>query len=171
MNERADIRIKRVCAPPYPGNGARVSVDRLWPRGSRTQAPALRRRDKEAAASPPGRAESVTTVGRAGDFGFLGTVREPVACIGFDVPALRAAWVKRLGGTPARRTGDFHDKAMAIEDLPARLAFLNRGQRWVVRRLQALLPRVGDAQLQAGLGAMLAAHEANIARVAVALDG
>jgi nitronate monooxygenase len=60
---------------------------------------------------------------------------------------------------------------MALQDLPARRAFMNRGQRWVVRKLQALLPRVIDPQLQAGLGAMLAAHEANIARVTAALDG
>lgn len=85
--------------------------------------------------------------------------------------ALLTQSIQRLGGTPSRRTGDFYAKAMAIEDLPARLAFLNRGQRWVVRKLQALLPRVGDTQLQAGLGAMCAAHEANIARVAAALDG
>ena len=85
--------------------------------------------------------------------------------------ALLTQSIQRLGGTPSRRTGDFYAKAMAIQDLPARLAFLNRGQRWVVRKLQALLPRVGDARLQAGLGAMLTAHEANIARVAAALDG
>jgi len=85
--------------------------------------------------------------------------------------ALLTQSIQHLGGTPSRRTGDFHDKAMAIEDLPARLAFLNRGQRWVVRKLQALLPRVIDPQLQAGLGAMMAAHEANIARVTAALDG
>ncbi|MDD3651580.1 DUF6306 domain-containing protein [Immundisolibacter sp.] len=85
--------------------------------------------------------------------------------------ALLTQSIQRLGGTPSRRTGDFYAKAMAIRDLPARLAFLNRGQRWVVRKLQALLPRVGDARLQAGLGAMLTAHEANIARVAAALDG
>ena len=85
--------------------------------------------------------------------------------------ALLTQSIQRLGGTPSRRTGDFYEKAMAIRDLPARLAFLNRGQRWVVRKLQALLPRVIDPQLQAGLGAMLTAHEANIARVAAALDG
>ncbi|MCC7184163.1 MAG: nitronate monooxygenase [Rhodocyclaceae bacterium] len=78
--------------------------------------------------------------------------------------------IQGLGGTPSRRTGDFYVKAMAIEELPARLAFLNRGQRWVVRRLQALLPRVGDARLQTELAAMLDAHEHNIARVATVLE-
>lgn len=105
------------------------------------------------------------------------------AAVGFE-PLLRtiqrdeARWcgvlthaIQRLGGEPSRATGAFYAKAMAIDEIPARLAFLNRGQQWVVRKLQALLPRVGAAQLQAGLGAMLAAHEANIARVAAALDG
>ncbi|HYW04148.1 MAG TPA: DUF488 family protein [Gammaproteobacteria bacterium] len=30
-----DIRIKRVYEPPDPGDGCRVLVDRLWPRGLR----------------------------------------------------------------------------------------------------------------------------------------
>lgn len=85
--------------------------------------------------------------------------------------ALLTRSIQRLGGTPSRRTGDFYDRAMAIEALPARLAFLNRGQRWVVRRVESLLPQMSEPQLQAGLGAMLAAHETNIARVTTALDG
>jgi hypothetical protein len=51
---------------------------------------------------------------------------------------------------------------MATNGLPARLALLNRGQGWVVRKLQALLPNVRDDQLHAGLRAMLEAHLANI---------
>lgn len=70
--------------------------------------------------------------------------------------------IRHLGGTPSAATGAFHGKAMAIADVPARLAFLNRGQGWVVRRLQALLPRIGDASLRADLAAMLAGHEDNI---------
>lgn len=83
--------------------------------------------------------------------------------------ALLTGAIRRLGGKPSRRTGEFHAKAMAIGDLPARLEFLNRGQRWVVRRLQALLPRLRDDRLLADLAAMLAAHEDNIGRVATAL--
>lgn len=71
---------------------------------------------------------------------------------------------------PSRRTGDFYAKAMAIDELPARFAFLNHGQRWVVRRLQALLPQVRDPHLQAKLQAMGAAHEDNIKRLAALLD-
>lgn len=73
--------------------------------------------------------------------------------------------IRSLDGTPSTVTGAFHGKAMAIADLPARLAFLNRGQGWVVRRLQALLPRIDDQALHAELAAMLARHEENIARL------
>jgi Domain of unknown function (DUF6306) len=73
--------------------------------------------------------------------------------------------IKTLDATPSSVTGAFHGKAMAIAGLEERLAFLNRGQAWVVRRLQALIPRVEDAALQADLQAMLEAHHLNIARV------
>jgi len=74
--------------------------------------------------------------------------------------------IRRLRGIPSPNTGVFYDKAMAITQIPARLAFLNRGQAWVVRKLQALLPTVRDAALAADLAAMLAAHQRNIGRVA-----
>jgi uncharacterized protein YeaO (DUF488 family) len=37
----AEIRIKRVYDPPDAGDGVRVLVDRLWPRGLRKEAAAL----------------------------------------------------------------------------------------------------------------------------------
>jgi nitronate monooxygenase len=52
---------------------------------------------------------------------------------------------------------------MAISDLGERIAFLNRGQGWVVRQLRELLPRVRDNSLHADLSEMLRSHEANIA--------
>jgi Domain of unknown function (DUF6306) len=73
--------------------------------------------------------------------------------------------IKRLDATPSSVTGAFHGKAMAIPEVEARLAFLNRGQAWVVRKLQALIPRVDDAALRDDLQAMLEAHHVNIARV------
>ncbi len=53
---------------------------------------------------------------------------------------------------------------MAIAELPKRLAFLNRGQGWVVRRLRDALPRVQDDRLYEDLKVMLQAHELNISR-------
>lgn len=79
------------------------------------------------------RAELVGAVTQAGGFGFLGMVREPVGVL--------TRTIRRLQG------------------IPARLAFLNRGQAWVVRKLQALLPTIRDAALTADLAAMLAAHQ------------
>lgn len=78
--------------------------------------------------------------------------------------------IHRLQGTPSSKTGAFHDKALAIADLPARLAFLNRGQGWVVRKLKALLPTIRDEAIHADLSAMLMSHERNIARVAARLS-
>jgi uncharacterized protein YeaO (DUF488 family) len=46
-----DIRIKRAYEPPAPADGARVLVDRLWPRGVSKKTLALDRWDKEIAPS------------------------------------------------------------------------------------------------------------------------
>jgi isocitrate dehydrogenase kinase/phosphatase len=70
--------------------------------------------------------------------------------------------IGRLGGQASSRTGAFHDKAMAIEDLQSRLVFLNRGQGWVVRKLREMLPRVRDPELYVDLAHMLSSHIANI---------
>lgn len=70
--------------------------------------------------------------------------------------------IQRLGGKPSPLMGAFHAKAMAIEDLGQRLAFLNRGQGWVVRKLQEMMPRIRDQALYADLSHMLSSHVANI---------
>ena len=70
--------------------------------------------------------------------------------------------VRSLGAEPSGKVGDFYEKAMAIPDFQARLAFVNRGQGWVVRKLRELAPRVEDAPLRATLQAMLDAHVVNI---------
>lgn len=78
--------------------------------------------------------------------------------------AMLSTQAKRLGGTPSRKCGAFYHKAMAISDPFERLAFLNRGQAWVVRKLEALLPRVRDDTLHAALAEMLRSHVENIAQ-------
>ena len=70
--------------------------------------------------------------------------------------------IRVLGGTASPRMGAFHAKAMAIEDLKERLAFLNRGQGWVVRKLREVAPRVRDDALFSDLSHMLSSHVANI---------
>src|SRR3546814_16990160 len=72
--------------------------------------------------------------------------------------------IKRLGGTPSRKTGGFYAKALAISGALDRLAFLNRGQGWIVRKLEALTPRIRDEVLYADLRAILDSHRPNIDR-------
>ena len=72
--------------------------------------------------------------------------------------------IRTLGGSPGSRTGDFYGKVMALEDPGDRLRLLNRGQAWVVRRLDALLPRIDDPGITADLTAMREAHQVNIAQ-------
>ncbi|MGD9664120.1 MAG: DUF6306 domain-containing protein [Novosphingobium sp.] len=70
--------------------------------------------------------------------------------------------IKHLGGSPSGTTGDFFGKAMAIAAPLDRLSFLNRGQAWVVRKLEKLLPRVRDDALHADLKDMADRHRTNI---------
>jgi len=74
--------------------------------------------------------------------------------------------IKTLGGAPSEATGAFYDKVMALKDDKERLALVNRGQDWVVRKLREALPRIEDGALAKDLSVMLASHEDNIAKVA-----
>jgi len=71
--------------------------------------------------------------------------------------------IERLGAEPTATTGAFYGKAMAIAAMSERIAFLNRGQGWVVKKLRLMLPKVRDDGLHADLEAMLRSHVANIA--------
>jgi hypothetical protein len=61
------------------------------------------------------------------------------------------------------KVGAFYDTAMAVADLGERAALLNRGLRWVARRLREMVPRVRDQRLHSDLAEMLRSHQANIA--------
>src|SRR6266478_10071962 len=76
--------------------------------------------------------------------------------------AMLAGHLRMLGQPPSSKLGAFYEKALAISDLDERIAFLNRGQGWVVRKLRDLLPRVRDNSLHADLSEMLRSHEADI---------
>lgn len=92
--------------------------------------------------------------------------RDEVHWCGMLLRALR-----RLGAQPGTRTGDFYGKAMAVADLRERLAFLNRGQGWVARRVRELLQGLDPEHedLRADLQAMLDGHVAQLAKVNAAL--
>lgn len=71
--------------------------------------------------------------------------------------------VRRLGGEASHDTGAFVGKTLAIDGLAARLHFVNKGQEWVVRKIDELVSRVSDPEARAMLYAMRASHLDNIA--------
>ena len=72
-------------------------------------------------------------------------------------------YVRRLEGNASAQTGSFFAEAIDIADDMDRLRFLNKGQSWVVRALDALLSRVRNEQLHDDLKRMRDAHIVNIA--------
>jgi nitronate monooxygenase len=80
-----------------------------------------------------------------------------------------AAHLRRLGGTPSTRTGDFVEKVRAVGDFKGRLELLNRGQRWVVRKIGEQMASIEDARLRAFLRVMADGHDINIGALEKAL--
>jgi nitronate monooxygenase len=80
-----------------------------------------------------------------------------------------AAHVRRLGGAASNKTGDFVEKVRAVPDFKAKLELLNRGQRWVIRKIDEQLPAISDPPLHAFLRVMADGHETNISALDKAL--
>jgi nitronate monooxygenase len=80
-----------------------------------------------------------------------------------------AAHLRRLGGTPSTKTGDFVEKVRAVSDFKGKLELLNRGQRWVVRKIGEQVATLTDLRLQAFLRVMAEGHDANIGALEKAL--
>lgn len=78
--------------------------------------------------------------------------------------AMLLKWIAHLQGEASPNVGAFYGKCMAIADLRERLAFLNRGQGWVAKKLREMLPKTRDDAMHADFTAMLKSHEENIAR-------
>ena len=70
--------------------------------------------------------------------------------------------IRRLGGVASHDTGAFVPKVLALDGLLPRLRLLNKGQEWVVRRIDELLPLVTDDEARAMLDAMRQSHLDNI---------
>jgi hypothetical protein len=79
------------------------------------------------------------------------------------------AHIRRLGAEPSTRTGDFVEKVRALNDLRSKIELLNRGQRWVIRKIEERLPSLSDPQLKAFLVVMARGHQMNIQAVDDAL--
>ena len=83
-----------------------------------------------------------------------------------------SAHVRRLGGTASTKTGAFIEKARAVGNFKGKLELLNRGQRWVVRKIGEQVGTIADVRLQAFLRVMADGHDVNIGALDKALtDG
>jgi nitronate monooxygenase len=71
--------------------------------------------------------------------------------------------IETLGGASSGKRGDFAGKVMSQSTLAGRLRFLNRGQGWVVKRLDGLLGEALPASVTAFLEEMKQRHVTNIA--------
>ncbi len=80
-----------------------------------------------------------------------------------------AAHVRRLGGAASNKTGDFVEKVRAVNDFRGKLELLNRGQRWVIRKIEEHLATVSDPALRAFLSVMAKGHHMNIGALEGAL--
>lgn len=67
--------------------------------------------------------------------------------------------VERLGGAPSAATGPFEGKMRALPDFAARLALLEKGIDWVIRKLRETLPRIREDDIHRDLRNMLQVHE------------
>lgn len=78
--------------------------------------------------------------------------------------------IRRLGGRPGTNTGSFYAKCMAYDNLYARLDFLNRGQKWVVNRINEILGQLIDVELIEHLTEMRDTHQLNIDKTTALLN-
>ncbi|KPG92132.1 hypothetical protein AEQ67_27785 [Pseudomonas sp. RIT-PI-q] len=69
--------------------------------------------------------------------------------------------IKYLGGEPSLTVGEFYVKAMSIEDVLERLFFIDRGQRWVIKKLNANLDSISSAFVRKELENVLQIHVLN----------
>jgi nitronate monooxygenase len=80
-----------------------------------------------------------------------------------------SAHVRRLGGIASNKTGDFVEKVRAAGDFRAKLELLNRGQSWVIRKIEEHLATIADPELRAFLSVMAKGHYVNIGALEEAL--
>lgn len=67
-------------------------------------------------------------------------------------------------GVPySHATGEFYEKALAVQGNRPRVEFLVRGLRWAVREFNAALPRMAEAEARRVFEGMKATHERSIA--------
>jgi nitronate monooxygenase len=76
--------------------------------------------------------------------------------------ALIGKLLEKAGVAYSHATGEFYDKAVALQGRKERLAFLVRGLKWAVKRFEEALPGL-DAEAQAVFTRMRDSHLRSIA--------
>lgn len=83
---------------------------------------------------------------------------------------LLIACLENLGMKPNEEIGDFVEKCMSIPSFVERMQLLNKGQAWVVRKLDDLLPRLQPEFVREKLLQMKNEHQENILKLEAFLD-
>ena len=84
--------------------------------------------------------------------------------------ALLGAELKRRGRAYSHATGEFYGKAVAVKGARERIAFLVKGLRWAIRKFDAALPQIDDAQIKALLAGMSERHRRSAATCEAVLN-
>jgi 3-dehydroquinate dehydratase-2 len=77
--------------------------------------------------------------------------------------ALLGRIIENVGAKPGHATGKFYAKAIAVKGRKARIEYLVRGLRWMVRRIDEAMPTIGNDDARRLLGAMRASHARSVA--------
>ncbi len=77
--------------------------------------------------------------------------------------ALLGRVIEDCGGKPGHATGEFLDKALAVKGRRARIQFLIRGLRWMIKQVDDALPRIQHEEARRLLGVMRSSHQRSIA--------
>jgi nitronate monooxygenase len=73
------------------------------------------------------------------------------------------AMLKRSGAAYSHATGEFYDKAVAVQGARERIAFLVKGLEWALREFENALPRIARADVRTLFEGMHKRHRRSIA--------
>ena len=85
--------------------------------------------------------------------------------------AMLGEMLKRSGAAYSHATGEFYDKAVAVQGARERIAFLIRGLKWALREFETALPRIAREDVRSLLEGMHKRHRRSIASCESLLQG
>ena len=77
--------------------------------------------------------------------------------------AMLGEMLKRSGTAYSHATGEFYDKAVAVQGARERIAFLVKGLKWATREFDSALPRIGRQDVRELIQGMRERHLRSIA--------